>query len=97
MLVVKKNCNLSASSSTSHRPWSRDCVTMPGCQTNSPAVRPQTYEPWENGKGDVAKGCLRNPEDSRLKTITLSKTLRHPFATYPFPFSQEPRSIWDFS
>ena len=58
-------------------PSGRDC-----------AVNPRTH--WENGKEGVAKGYLRNPEDSCLKAIpTRSKTLRYPLQhDYPFPFSQ---------
>ena len=43
----------------------------------------------ESGKGDVAKGYLRDAEGSRLKIApTRSSVLRYPFAIYPFPFSQ---------
>ena len=43
---------------------------------------------WENGKGYVAKGCLRVFESVIVFKRESSGFLRHPFATSPFPFSQ---------
>ena len=65
---------------------------------NSPScglARKAACVPWENGKGDVAKGYQRNSEDLCLKTIhTHSNILRYPFAIYPFSFSQVPSVVW---